>query len=188
MEGLFALIAGVVILLAIGIIVARMRAQKRSAALRDRFGPEYDRALEQHGDRARAERELIARKRRLAEIEIHPLSHGQREKFAARWAEVQQRFVDDPSDAVVTADRLVKEVMQARGYPMGDFEQRVADLSVEHANVVDHYRAARALAAANAQGQAGTEELRQAMVHYRSLFQDLLEAGAGHAQLQEAHA
>ncbi|HMJ10594.1 MAG TPA: hypothetical protein VK524_04260, partial [Polyangiaceae bacterium] len=108
------------------------------------------------------------------------------ERFGASWANVQQRFVDDPSSAVVDADRLVKEVMAARGYPMGNFDQRIADLSVEHAHVLDHYRSARNIAIANSEGRAGTEDLRQAMVHYRALFTDLLQARQPYAPMQEA--
>jgi hypothetical protein len=182
-----ALAAIVVVAMAVGVIVSRNRRQHRSAALREHFGPEYERALEQHGDRTRAEKDLALRQRRVEKLHIQLLSPERCERFGAAWANVQQRFVDDPSGAVVDADRLVKEVMSARGYPMGDFEQRVADLSVEHANVVHHYRQARSIALANANGQAGTEELRQAMVHYRALFNDLLLAHAPHAALNEAH-
>lgn len=186
---LIALLVGVIVALAIALIVSRRRAQQRSAALREHFGPEYDRLVEQHGDRTRAERELRSRQKRLEQLDIHLLSAEQCEKFGDAWSEVQKRFVDDPSGAVNDADRLVKDVMKARGYPMGDFEQRVADLSVEHANVIDHYRAARALAQANANGQASTEDLRQAMVHYRALFTDLLQAeNRQPATLREARA
>jgi hypothetical protein len=169
---LVALLAAAVV----AMIVSRNRARQRSTALREHFGPEYQRALEQHGSRARAEKELLLRERRVQKLDLKLLRPEQCERFSAAWASVQQRFVDDPSGAVVDADRLVKEVMVARGYPMSDFDQRVADLSVEHAHVLDHYRAARNVALANAEGRAGTEDLRQAMVHYRALFTDMLEA------------
>ena len=161
---------------AVAMIVSRNRARQRSAALREHFGPEYERALEQHGSRARAEKDLLLRERRVQKLELKLLRPEQCERFSAAWANVQQRFVDDPSGAVVDADRLVKEVMAARGYPMSNFDQRIADLSVEHAHVLDHYRAARNIALANAEGRASTEDLRQAMVHYRALFTDMLEA------------
>lgn len=170
------LIAAVALVAAVVIVSARKRRANRSAQLREHFGPEYHRALEEHGDQDRAERELLARKRRLDDLNIVLLSPEQCERFSNAWANVQQRFVDDPRGAVHEADILVKDVMKARGYPMGNFEQRVADLSVKHATVVDHYRAARSIATASASGQAETEDLRQAMVHYRALFNDLLEA------------
>jgi hypothetical protein len=156
------------------VLVTQKRNRQRSVLLREKFGPEYERALAQHGDQARAERELLSRQKRLDALDIHPLSDAQADQFGSAWATVQQRFVDDPASAVSEADRLIKEVMNARGYPLGNFDQRVADLSVEHANVVSHYRSARELARAREEGQAGTEELRQAMVHYRALFSDML--------------
>jgi hypothetical protein len=183
---LAALGVGAALVLALLFISMRKRNRQRSAALKENFGPEYDRAVAQHGDRARAERDLRARQRRLDDLDIKLLSAEQCARFAEAWALVQQRFVDEPSGAVMQADGLVKEVMLMRGYPMGNFEQRVADLSVEHANVVDHYRAARTLALANASGTASTEDLRQAMVHYRALFNDLLQARASYAPLREA--
>jgi hypothetical protein len=185
---LTALIAGVVIVFALALLAWRSSKQRRSAALRQHFGPEYDRALAQHGDRTRAEEELASRKKRLDELDIHLLSAEQCARFGTAWSEVQQRFIDDPSGAVIDADALVKEVMKARGYPVGNFEQRVADLSVEHANVVHHYRAARVIALDSAKGQAGTEDLRQAMVHYRALFADLLRAEGAYAPLNAARA
>jgi hypothetical protein len=186
---LSALVAGLLVLLAIALIIAKKRSQQRTASLREHFGPEYDRALEQHGTRARAEKELGLRHRRVQKLHIQQLSAQQCARFGTDWNEVQQHFVDDPKAAVSDADRLVKEVMSARGYPMGDFEQRVADLSVEHGNVLDHYRAARSLAQASARDEASTEDLRQAMVHYRALFADLLQIQSHHAtRLDTAHA
>lgn len=172
---LIALIAGVVVAIAIAMIAARKSRNQRTAALREHFGPEYEHAIDHHGDRTRAEKDLLARQKRLDSLNIRLLSAEECARFSAAWSEVQQRFVDDPPGAVTDADALVKDVMKTRGYPMGNFEQRVADLSVEHGNVVQHYRAARAIAQENANGAAGTEDLRQAMVHYRALFQDLLQ-------------
>ena len=186
-----ALAIGLLLLLAlavaIGAVALRNRNRQRSVALREHFGPEYERVLESHGKKSRAERELELRQRRIEKLNIQRLSPQQCERYAASWAQVQQLFVDDPSRSVGEADRLVKDVMSARGYPMGDFEQRVADLSVEHANVIHHYRAARAIAIANHEGKAGTEDLRQAMMHYRALFSDLLQPQAQYAApLREA--
>jgi hypothetical protein len=179
---LIVLFAGAVLVLAIVLLAARARSQRqRSAELRGHFGPEYDRAVTQYGNGGRAERELESRQRRLDAIEIVVLSPEQCARVSQAWSAVQQRFVDDPSGAVIQADGLVKEVMRTRGYPMGNFDQRVADLSVDHAGVVDHYRAARKLAVVNASGQASTENLRQAMVHYRALFTDLLQTRANYS-------
>jgi hypothetical protein len=184
---LIALVAAASVLaLAIG---ARRRARTRSAELRQRFGPEYDRAVEELGSPARAERELAARTRRVEHLQFRDLTPADRARFASIWSQVQAQFVDDPSGAVIGADGLIKEVMRARGYPSDDFDQRVADLSVDHAAVVQHYRAARALAETRRSGQVQTEELRQAVVHYRALFADLLqEPGSPPSSLRELHA
>jgi FtsZ-interacting cell division protein ZipA len=169
----------VVVLAALALLVVAVLASRRSRSrkqrIRERFGPEYDRAIEQLGNERRAERELAARERRVQKLHINELDAAHRVQFASDWAHAQTRFVDDPSAAVREADELIKTVMRARGYPVEDFERRVEDLSVDHANVVDHYRAARVLAEANSEGRANTEELRQALVHYRALFADLLE-------------
>jgi hypothetical protein len=181
----------VVVVIAIGVAVGvwlRSRNVHRRSALRQEFGPEYDRLVAQYGDRNRAERELSAREDRVRKLKIRLLSPQERDGFGAAWAGIQHRFVDDPGGAVTAADQLVKQVMVTRGYPMENFAQRVADLSVDHANVVQHYRAARALAASSAAGNASTEDLRQAMVHYRALFSDLLQSYNPYeaAQLHEA--
>jgi hypothetical protein len=165
-------IVAILALLALGI--AAFARRRRSDALRHRFGPEYDHAVERTGDRARAEAELAAREKRVAKLELRELPEPERVRFAESWRDVQARFVDNPGMAVRDADRLVKELMQAKGYPMGDFEQRAADISVDHPQVVTNYRAARAIAHANEQGQASTDHLREAMVHYRALFEELL--------------
>jgi len=150
--------------------------RQRSRHLRERFGPEYERTLERAGDQRHAEAELEAREKRVAKIEIHPLSEGESTRFWDRWLAIQKRFVDSPRESVAEADRLVIEVMEARGYPMADFEQRAADVSVHHQQVVSNYRAARAIAERGERSQAGTEELRKAVVYYRDLFEELLEA------------
>jgi hypothetical protein len=149
---------------------------KRGQELRERFGPEYDRLVTEYGDPRRAERELEDRTRRVRKLPIKELSAAERTSFAEAWRHTQERFVDTPSVAVRSAHDLVQQVMRARGYPVDDFDQRVADLSVDHATVVQHYRAAHTLHEKNREGQGDTEELRQAMVHYRALFGELLGA------------
>ena len=158
---------------AVGIFLYLRR--RRSELLRKDFGPEYNRILDQLGDQRKAEAELAARKERVHKLEIRGLTADERSQFADSWRRTQSLFVDEPSRAVGDADGLVKELMQARGYPVGDFEQRAADVSVDHPRVVTNYRAAHDIAARNKSGKATTEDLRQAMVHYRSLFEELLE-------------
>jgi hypothetical protein len=180
--------AAVAILIA-AVIGSRRRARARSAELQLQFGPEYDRAVEEHGSAARAERALAGRARRVEHFHFHELSAADRARFAASWTGVQAQFVDDPAVAVANANELINEVMRARGYPTEDFEQRVADLSVEHPAVVQHYRAARALSEATRTGQINTEDLRQAVVHYRFLFTDLLQESASlRPAFENAHA
>lgn len=149
--------------------------RRRSEMLRERFGPEYDRTVQTLGDRRKAEMELASRTKRVEALPLHPLSPEQRTGFLESWRSTQAHFVDDPAAAVREADRLVTEVMQARGYPMGTFEQRAADISVDHADVVDNYRNARDIAQRNDRGEGSTEDLRQSMVYYHRLFDDLLE-------------
>lgn len=170
------LIPILIIIVAIVLIAAIVVTRKRkSAQLKEHFGPEYDRAVQQHGDPRLAEAELAERESRVHKLSIHSLSLADRENFAREWSAVQRRFVDDPAIAVTEADRLVNQVMASRGYPMGDFEQRAADVSVSYPGVVQNYRAARDIVGRHSKGQSSTEDLRQAMVHYRSLFDELLE-------------
>lgn len=170
------LIAIIVVVVAVLIIAAVIVSRKRRRErLRENFGPEYDRAVAQHGSPARAEAVLADREKRVHKLSIKHLSATDRQTYAAEWEAVQRRFVDDPAMAVSEADSLVNRVMTARGYPMGDFEQRSADISVDYPAMVQNYRFARDIAVRHTQGQASTEELRQAMVHYRSLFAELLE-------------
>jgi hypothetical protein len=152
--------------------------RRRSDDLRRSFGQEYGRTVEETGDRGKAERELEKRRERVEQLQIQPLPAGEADGYARGWRDVQKRFVDEPETAVAEADRMITDVMQRRGYPMAEFEQRAADLSVHHARVVDNYRAAQQLADRSRNGGASTEDLRQAMVHYRVLFEDLLEGGA----------
>jgi hypothetical protein len=152
--------------------------RSRSEKLRTRFGPEYDRSVKAAGSVGAAEASLEARTRRVESLHIRALAPDDAARYGATWRQLQERFVDDPGGAVAEADRLVGEVMHARGYPLGDFEQRVEDISVDHPGVVMNYRAARDIAQTNARGEASTEDLRQAMVHYRALFDDLLDTHA----------
>jgi FtsZ-interacting cell division protein ZipA len=155
--------------------------QRRRSDLRSTFGKEYDRTVEDAGDRRTAESELRERRDRVEALDIRPLPAADRDRYAKEWRDVQARFVDEPRPAIDEADDLIGRVMQDRGYPVADFDQRVADISVGHADVVEHYRAAHAIAERDQQdeGTTDTEELRQAMVHYRALFEDLLGSGDG---------
>ena len=149
--------------------------RRQSQALAERYGPEYQRAVSQAGGRRGGEAELRRREERLEQLDIRPLMAQQQAEFQTRWRATQARFVDDPKGAIADADRLVEDVMRTRGYPVSDFDQRAADLSVHHPRVVDNYRAARDIARRDRRGDATTEDLRQAMVYYRGLFEDLLE-------------
>lgn len=148
---------------------------QRTRRLKDRYGDEYDRTVRSLGSRQRAEADLDSRARRVERMDIRSLTSAEHERFAHEWRATQARFVDAPQAAAADAERLVQEVMRARGFPVGDFEQRAADISVDHAAVVDHYRAARDLVRDGARGAGGTENLRRALVHYRALFEELLE-------------
>lgn len=154
-----------------------MRQRNRTGRLRDQFGPEYDRAVSEHGSRGDAESALIDRQRRVERLRLRDLSQEERSRFSSSWKSVQERFVDDPPAAVNDAQDLVDEAMQARGFPMADFDQKAADISVEHPYVVENYHAAREIADASERGDADTEQLRQGMVHYRSLFTELVNKG-----------
>jgi hypothetical protein len=170
------IIAILIAILVVVALVAWALYRQRSRGMRERFGPEYDRIVEQTGSRARAERELAERKHRHDAYDIRPLTPGARARYADEWRAIQARFVDQPEDAVREADRLIVAVMRDRGYPVDDGSRRLDDLSVEHADVLDNYRTARRIAARNERHEAATEELRQATVSYRALFDDLLEA------------
>ena len=149
----------------------------QSHRLQQRFGPEYGRTVDELGTQTKAESELKAREKRVERLNIVPLAPSEAARFSQAWKVLQGRFVDNPKGVVVQADKLVRELMQKRGYPMGDFERRAADISVDHPAVVDHYRAAQAIAVRDERGEADTEELRKAVVHYRTLFDELLEVG-----------
>ena len=168
--------AWIVVVIAVVALVAVAAAlvyrAKQTSRLRERFGPEYGRTVEQLGDAGKAESELKARERRVQLLHIRPLAPADAAKFGQQWREVQGRFVDDPQRAAVLAQRLVQELMEKRGYPMGDFERCAADISVDHPVVVENYRAAQAIVTRN---EKDTEQLRRALVHYRALFDELLE-------------
>lgn len=184
------IVVAVVVILAVLVIAGLIRSRRRrSDHLRDRFGPEYDHAIANEGGRARAEAELAKREKRVSKLDIRPIEPAQRQEFVDRWKDVQARFVDDPPRAVASADGLLGEVMTARGYPVSDFEQRAGDISVDHPEVVKHYRAGHDIAVRHSQGKASTEDLRQAMIHYRALFDELVnETGAPSATEREAEA
>jgi hypothetical protein len=176
-HSVYALVLVVVLVAAVAAVIAwaAQRKRRQSQSLRERFGPEYDRAVNELGSRDKAEAELEARRKRVARLDIVALSAAEAARFKQSWNALQARFVDDPKAAVVQADHLVYELMAKRGYPMGDFEARAADVSVDHPTVVSNYRSARAIALADERGQADTELLRRAVVHYRALFDELLE-------------
>lgn len=165
----------VIVLIVIAVAVILAIRKRRSERLRDRYGTEYDRLMRQEGNARKAEKALEFREKRREKFRTVPLSEADRRSFAARWDEVQAQFVDDPRGAVTVAEALLTEVMQREGYPIGDFEQRAADISVDYPRIVEHYRAGHELAVRRGTASASTEDLRQAMVHYRVLFQELLE-------------
>ena len=172
MDPTWVIVAVVAAVVAVGILWMAMR-KRRTEALKERFGPEYDRTLREHGNRA--ETVLAEREKRVERFPIRELAADERERFITEWRTVQTRFVDDPNGAVADADDLVSRLMQTRGYPMSNFDQRAADLSVDHPRVVENYRAAHEIALRHRRGEATTEDLRQAVIYYRSLFDDLLQ-------------
>jgi hypothetical protein len=181
---IYIVIAVVAAVVALAVIAVLMTKRRSSAKLRDRFGPEYGRVVEDAGGRKAAEAELHQREKRVEQFKLHPLPDGARDQFLADWKRIQGEFVDDPKDAIVRADEFLQQVMSARGYPVTDFEQRAEDLSVEHPVVVENYRVAHDIAVRHVRGEANTEDLRQAMLHYRTLFDEL--AGAPVAESTHA--
>ena len=168
------ILATVLIALAVAAVAWLVVQKQKSTKLRRRFGPEYDRAIKEYGGRTKAEAELSKREQRVAGLNIIPITAAEAARFSNAWNSLQSRFVDDPKGVVPEADLLVRELMIKRGYPMGDFELRAADISVDHPSVVKNYRAAQIIALRNARREADTEELRTAVVHYRTLFDELL--------------
>jgi hypothetical protein len=149
--------------------------RKQSHNLQERFGPEYGRTVSELGGRTKGESELKAREKRVERLDILPLAPPEAARFTEAWRALQSRFIDNPKGVVVEAEQLVRELMEKRGYPMGDFERRAGDISVDHPDVVANYRSAQAIAVRDQRGSADTEELRRAVVHYRALFDELLE-------------
>ncbi len=162
----------VVIVLGLGALLYFQR--HRSEQLQSRFGSEYDRAIKDSGDKSKAEAELLEREKRVKSLSIRPLAADDSERFKRSWQDVQAEFVDNPKASITHADSLLAEVMSARGYPVSDFEQMSADISVDHPSVVQNYRAGHEIAVRHGRGDANTEDLRQAMIHYRSLFEELV--------------
>jgi hypothetical protein len=179
------ILAGVVVLALIAFAAWFFYQKKQSHRLQQRFGPEYGRTVEELGSQTKAESELRAREKRVERLNILPLAPSDAARFSETWKVLQGRFVDDPKGVFVQADQLVRELMSKRGYPVGDFERRAADISVDHPAVVDHYRAAQAIAVRNERGEADTEELRKAVVHYRALFNELLEVKEGNEEVMQ---
>jgi hypothetical protein len=171
------IVVGVVLVVALGAWLVGTR--KRTGRLQSRFGPEYERTVETSGSKREAEAELAEREERRERLEVRPLSSAARDRYLASWQTVQAEFVDGPAAAVVGADSLIQSVMAERGYPVDDFEQRAADVSVDHPEVVEHYRAGHRLSEMSANGEGSTEDLRQAMRHYRALFETLVETDSG---------
>jgi hypothetical protein len=172
----YLIIAVVVVLVILGAILGPIFARrKRSERYHDQFGPDYDRTVKTMGNEKKAQTEMDERQKHVETLNIRPLSVSERERYLADWAAVQAKFIDQPGQATVEADHLIMEVMQIRAYPVSDFEQRAADVSINYPALVSNYRAAREIAIKNERHQADTEELRQAMIYYRSLFDELLK-------------
>ncbi|MEE1754643.1 hypothetical protein [Streptomyces sp. SP18CS02] len=176
---LIAIIVAVVVVAAVAAVLWTMARRRH---LQENFGPEYDRTVEAEGGRRAAERELRAREERHDKLDIKELSPEVRQQYAANWSSVQERFVDRPDGAVAEADQLVARLMRERGYPTEGYRQQLQDLSVEHGRTLEHYRAAHAVNVRSSSGEATTEELRGAMVHYRALFDELLSSDGGRPQ------
>jgi hypothetical protein len=180
MSGGQVIVLVIVLLVVLAAILFAVRAARRKK-LQNTFGPEYDRAVADSGNRADAEKELRERERRHAELELKPLSRESTAKYSAAWEDVQIQFVDNPGQAVATADELTTQLIAERGYPTGDYDDQLANLSVEHARTLGHYRDAHEISRRSSDGQASTEDLRQALVHYRALFADLLGENPVHS-------
>jgi hypothetical protein len=169
------ILIGVVVLALLVVAGWLILRKKETQTLEKRFGPEYDRAVDELGSRTKAEAELKARQKRVEQLHIVPLAPADASRFSEAWRALQGRFVDNPKGVLAEADQLVRDLMQKRGYPMGDFDRRAADISVDHPAVVDHYRAAHEIAMRDSRGEVDTEGMRQAVIHYRALFAELLE-------------
>src|ERR1035441_574105 len=182
------IVFGTILVVALLVAAAWVLSQrkKRSLRLQQRFGPEYIRTVDEFGGRAKAESELKAREKRVEHLSITTLAPSEAARFSQAWNALQGRFVDNPKGVVAQADQLVRELMLKRGYPMGDFERRAGDISVDHPAIVESYRTAQAIAVRDERGVADTEELRQAVVYYRALFDELLEVKVAKEQTMPA--
>ena len=172
---LIVLAAAVIVIVALLVWLYVRKRRRNTAGLRQKFGPEYDRAVVAHGSERKAESKLEDREKRVEKLKIRDLDPTEHERYSKQWESVQSRFVDSPKGAVAEADDLVSSVMKTRGYPVSDFDQRAADISVDHPRVVENYRSAREIALRLGKDQATTEDLRTAMIHYRSLFEELVQ-------------
>jgi hypothetical protein len=179
------IVAAVVVLGLVALGAWLFYQKKQSQKLQERFGPEYGRTVNEFGSRTKGESELKSREKRVERLDILPLAPSEAARFTEAWQALQSRFVDNPKGVVVQAEQLVRELMEKRGYPMGDFEHRAGDISVDHPDVVANYRAAQAIAVRDQRGSADTEELRKAVVHYRALFDELLEVRAPKEIIEE---
>jgi len=179
---------GIVVTVAVVLVGAWFYRRKHSHKLQERFGAEYGRTVNEFGSRRKGESDLKAREKRVERLEILPLAPTEAARFSESWQALQGRFVDNPKGVVVQADQLVRELMEKRGYPMGDFERRAGDISVGHPDVVANYRSAQAIAEREQRGLADTEELRKAVVHYRALFNELLEVREPRPQIVQKSA
>lgn len=175
-----------VLIVVIAVFAYINNRRKTTAGLRKRFGSEYDRAVHEHGSETKAEARLADRQLRVEKLKIRDLTPAERERFLADWQTVQSRFVDHPKGAVTEADELVSSLLQARGYPISDFDQRAADISVDHPRLMESYRSAHAIAVRPGKVDATTEELRTAMIHYRTIFDELVHVQTSVAQRSAA--
>jgi hypothetical protein len=175
------MVALVVVIALLAVAFALHWRRHQSHVLERHFGPEYERTVARFGSRDKAERELRQRQERVDKLELVPLTREDAARFHDEWTALQARFVDDPRRSLAEADALVRDLMHKRGYPMGDFERRAADISVHHPVVVEHYRAAHDIALRDARGETDTEAQRQALIHLRALFAELLETGESRA-------
>jgi hypothetical protein len=173
---LIVLVGAVILIIAVVVWLYARKRKSTTADLRQKFGPEYERAVLTHGSERKAEAKLADREKRVEKLNIRDLDSMERKSFSKRWEAVQSRFVDSPKGAVAEADDLVSSVMKARGYPLSDFDQRADDISVDHPQVMENYRSAHEIALRVGKEQASTEELRTAMIHYRGLFEELVQA------------
>jgi hypothetical protein len=175
----YLIVAVVLVLVVVGLIMGAIFAsRRRSQRFQNKFGPEYDRTVKTAGGEKKAQAEMDERRKHVDTLNIRPLSVSERERYQAEWSSIQAKFVDQPGQATVEADHLIMEVMKVRAYPVSDFDQRAADISINYPTLVSNYRAAREIAIKNEQHSANTEELRQAFIHYRSLFDELLKEEA----------